>query len=215
MLRGMFCFSGRNEQPTDQDARYILCTCGHLSCPMGTQRRKAREQAAHYQLYTLCDRGKGSPEIGCFKTNNTQLLAYAKGEPVPQPLEVADFWESVSEGQNWPWVGKPGRETTPLGPGRWARAYWHNHGCRFLSFTGSAEGSLTPGICNLPARTLSPRHRTPSFFVQQRPILYCTSFFWILNTSSISWSHLKFQSHIFPHAKSDFWISLNMKLNHY
>lgn len=47
---------------------------------MGTQRRKAREQAAQSQLYTLCDRGKGSPEIGCFKTNNTQLLVYAKGE---------------------------------------------------------------------------------------------------------------------------------------
>ena len=142
-----------------------------------------------------------------------------KEKPVPQPLEVAGFWRSVSEGQNWPWDGRPGRETTLLGPGRWARAYWHNHRCRFLnislSSTGGAEGSITPGIWIPPARTFSLRHRTPSVSVHQRPILYCTSFFWILSSSSTSWSHLKFQSYIFPHAKSDFWISLNMKLNHY
>ena len=186
---------------------------------MGTQRRKAREQVAQSQLYTLCARGKGSPEIGCFKTNNTQLLAYAKGEtsaPAPGgswPLRNCEWRPELT--LRWePWQGDNTAE-----PGRWAMAYWHNHGCCFLnislSLTGGAEGSLTPGICNPPARTLSLSHRTPSFFVHQMPILHCTSFFWILSTSSISWSHLKFQPHIFPHAKSDFWMSLNMKLNHY
>ena len=168
----------------------------------------------------LCDRGKGSPEIGCFKTNNTQLLVYAKGETSARPwrlLASGEVWVKAridpemgglaGRQHHWDLVGEPGLTDIIMGAVFWTSAS-HSLG----AFT---EGSLTLGICNPPARTLSLRHRTPSFFVHRRSILYCTSFFWILSTSPISWSHLKFQSHIFPHAKSDFWISLNMKLNHY